>query len=117
VQLLVDVQFRIGQRVEHRTHGMTGVVVGWDRACCESTAWQQANSVDTLQQVRLSPVLPVPLHALLLTRKGGNSNGRVRHLPHACVAQELPDCRAKVDVAASERVPFFRAQSSHSTTC
>jgi hypothetical protein len=47
----VEPQFRIGQRVEHKENGMTGVIVGWDRACCESEKWQQENWISDLSKV------------------------------------------------------------------
>lgn len=49
--LFVEPQFRIGQRVEHKTNDMTGVIVGWDRGCCESDKWQLENQVADLSKV------------------------------------------------------------------
>ena len=53
--MFVDPQLRLGQRVEHKGTGMAGVVVGWDRACCEGEEWQRANNVPDLQRVRVTP--------------------------------------------------------------
>lgn len=35
----VDPRFRLGQRVWHARKGYRGVVVGWDRRCCEGEEW------------------------------------------------------------------------------
>ena len=48
----VEPRLRLGQRVTHRGCDLTGVVVGWDRACCEKPPWREANNTAQLSQVR-----------------------------------------------------------------
>jgi Hemimethylated DNA-binding protein YccV like len=51
-QRTVEPRLRLGQRVTHNVAGFHGVVVGWDRACCESERWRNENAVADLTQVR-----------------------------------------------------------------
>ena len=48
---LVEPVFCLGQRVIHREADYRCVVIGWDRACCESAKWQESNNVASLKQV------------------------------------------------------------------
>jgi Hemimethylated DNA-binding protein YccV like len=59
-QRTVEPRLRLGQRVRHTGNGMAGVVVGWDRACCEKEGWRERNGVRALAQAR----------AVRLTRSG-----------------------------------------------
>ena len=49
---LVEPIFCLGQRVTHGVKRYRGVVVGWDKACCESADWQERNQTSSLQKVR-----------------------------------------------------------------
>lgn len=46
---IVEPQFSLGQMVIHSTKGYTGVVCGWDLACCESEAWKKGADVASLK--------------------------------------------------------------------
>lgn len=41
---------RLGQRVLHATHGYRGVVVGWDRQCCETEEWLERSGAQDLRR-------------------------------------------------------------------
>lgn len=42
---------RLGQRVIHKSKGFQGIVVGWDKACCEADEWRSRNDVTALDKV------------------------------------------------------------------
>ncbi|KAK9814484.1 hypothetical protein WJX72_006640 [[Myrmecia] bisecta] len=48
-------QFRLGQRVMHATHGVRGVICGWDVCCCEAEAWQEGSGIAQLQHGSSQP--------------------------------------------------------------
>ena len=51
-EMYPDPEIKIGQRVEIKDTDMSGVVVGWDRACCEQEEWKKQNDVEALAKVR-----------------------------------------------------------------
>lgn len=75
----------LGQRVllhdpGVRQESLAGVVVGWDRSCCEGAAWKERCGVEKLSQVPPPPCPvcnPVP-SASAMARWSGSGSGYLR---------------------------------------
>lgn len=129
--IFVEPALRLGQRVEHKGSGMTGVVVGWDRACCESDAWQRANGVEKLPRVRRHPAplaclstptfdrlrrgyaraqgVEQPFYHLVLDardwREAAGSAGALTDVPLAYAAEEQLSYPGEMDLTWAEKYP------------
>ena len=92
VQRQVQPQLRLGQRVIHKPTDMQGVVVGWDRACCEGAEWRSVNETSSLQRVGcalLAACWPVPY---LVVFTACDATKRAAACTHSITA---PDCCAR----------------------
>lgn len=82
---VVEPVLSLGQRVRHRTKGYQAVVVGWDKNCCETEAWQAENGIDNLRIGTQQPFY----HLLVDDRDWGAAGMDPARPPAAYVAEEL----------------------------
>jgi len=98
--------YEIGQRFVHASKGYQGVIVGWDRTCCEDDEWRKRAEVS-----RLARRENQPFYHVLVDQKTARWSGDDRG-PVAYVAEELvkvPKGKSWSEVHGSEEVahPFI----------